>query len=143
MKLHKTQRCELAERICARWIVRRKIRMRRPNVYLIMHPKAGSKVWGWCHHRSKPLITLHVGPATNKRDIYILLAHEFAHSLDYQTKQGKWRDLPHGERFQRILWGTLPRGLWKRASSGVWIIGRSKHRPEFQPILDYNFEAAA
>lgn len=138
MKLYESQRNSTAERICARWIARRKIRIRKPKVYLIVHPNRGAAVWGWCHHRGQPFITLHVGPNANKRDMYIVLAHEFAHTLDYQTTKGKWRNerLPHGERFQRLLWGTLPRGLWKRACGVRYSIGQSKHRPEFQPSND-------
>lgn len=145
MKLHASQRNKLAERICARWIARRKVRIRKPDVYLIVHPSAGSSVWGRCHHNKKPYITLHVGPTANKRDIYILLAHEFAHTLHWQTVKGKWRYeyRPHGEQFQRLLWGTLPRGLWKRASGGRWAIGSSRHRTEFQPIVEMDFGVAA
>jgi len=144
MKLHESQRNKLAEQICARWIARRQIRIRKPKVYLIVHSNREAAVWGWCHHRGQPFITLHVGPKANKRDMYIVLAHEFAHTLDYQTTKGKWKNerLPHGERFQRLLWRTLPKGLWKRASGTRYSIGQSRHRPEFQPI-DNNMEVAA
>ena len=69
--------------------------------------------------------------------MYILLAHEFAHWYDFHTRTGKWKQglLPHGERFQRILWGLIPRPLWARASREHWVSSSSAHRPEFQPDL--------
>jgi hypothetical protein len=93
-------------------------------------------VWGWCY-ASRGFITLHTRGQINRRELYILLAHEFTHYLDYKTRTGKWRNAlqPHGERFQRMLWGVIPRPLWVRASRGRWIDNSSAHRPEFQPDL--------
>jgi hypothetical protein len=144
MKLTKTQRSQIAERICARWLKRRGIAMRRaPKVYVIVHQQAGAAVWGVCH-LSRGFITLHVGPKANRRDKYILLAHEFAHYLHYllDGRVGRrWNALPHGERFQRLLWRVIPIGLWKRASTGRWVVGPAAHRPQFQP--DRQHEMAA
>jgi hypothetical protein len=132
MKLLASQRSLLAECVCRVWIRRRGLRLKAPKVYRIVHPDRKAGVWGWFH--GQWYITLHMGPDASRRDQYILLAHEFAHYLTSATTAKKYRQKPHGERFQRILWGTLPRSLWRRASSGRWVGGRSGHRPEFQPI---------
>ncbi len=139
MKLHESQRSKVAEAICRRWLKRRKARMVAPKVYVVQHQPKNRRypdgtVWGWCHH-AKPIITLHYQTRYNKRDMMILLAHEFAHHYDYLSTvpSARRKIRPHGERFQRIFWGTLARGLWKRASHERWTGGRSAHRPEFQP----------
>lgn len=143
MKLRESQRCELTEKICRRWIRRCGIQMAAPKVYLIEHSNlpnydGGDRnrwVWGSSHNENC-YITLHMRASANKRDKYILLCHEFAHYLDFHTSKGIWQRhrRPHGERFQRLLWGLVPRGLWKRAAQGQWIVKNgSSHRPEFQP----------
>jgi hypothetical protein len=136
VKLHKSQRSQQAERICRRLAKRKgEHRLPMPKVYVIRRSRGGSHVWGVCS-TSLGCITLHLGPKANcRREQYILLVHEFAHWYDDKTSSYRWRctNLPHGERFQRLLWGMLPRILWARASRGQWIGNRSAHRPEFQP----------
>ena len=137
MRLHESQRSALAERICRRWIRRRGIRMAAPKVYVIRSSRDTAGVWGTCWWTAKRSLILYLGRRSNKRDHYILLAHEFAHALDAFTARGKWavirRKKFHGERFQRLLWGLIPRGLWKRAATPRWGRDSSRHRPEFQP----------
>lgn len=132
MKLHESQRSALAEAICRRWIRRRKLKLKTPPVYVVRHSRGGSNVWGWAWPHK---IVLHLGPqATNRREQYILLAHEFTHYLVRWTTPYKHRvHTSHGERFQRVLWGVLPYGLWKRAGSGHWATGSSAHKVKFQP----------
>ncbi len=132
MKLTKNMRSDLAENICRRLIKRRGIRLAAPKVYVV---KAGRslQVSGRCHWH-KGFITLHIGAKTNRRERMVLLVHEFTHYLDYKTRAPSWRKKiqPHGDRFQIMLWKTLAKGLWKRASTGHWVTGPSAHRPEFQ-----------
>jgi hypothetical protein len=140
MKLHASQRSSLAEKICRRWIARKGTRMKSPKVYVIEHGKGSRRgsmntSWGWCHWHDG-YITIHLAGDVNKREKYILLAHEFAHWYDYwSTPPGKWRRnlRPHGERFQRLLWGLVPRGLWRRAASDRFNRSSSRHLPEYQP----------
>jgi hypothetical protein len=132
MTIRATERCALAERICRRWIKRRGIRLRAPQVYVVRRRGFAGLVWGYANRRTGK-ITLHLGIRSNKRDHYILLAHEFSHYLHWHTTPRRSLGTAHGERFQRILWGTLPYGLWKRASSTHWARGPSAHRPQFQP----------
>jgi hypothetical protein len=136
MILRNSQRSAIAERMCRKWIKRRGIRFGAPHVYVIRRTAGGSHVWGRSHN-SKGFIVLHLGPKSTRADWYILLAHEFCHQLDYWTSAPRWRreNMPHGDRFQILLWKTLPRAFWKRASRGQWISNRSAHRPEFQPDL--------
>lgn len=144
MKLTEKQRSATAEAICRRWIRRRGIRLAAPKVYVIRSASHPGQYWGWCYG-GRRIISLHFGKGANiRREQYILLAHEFAHYLDYWTSTPKWRraNMPHGEQFQRLLWNTLPRSLWKRAASGNWVRGSSAHRPEFQP-RDIIVEVAA
>lgn len=130
MKLHPSQRSGLAEAICRRWIRRRGLRLKPPKIYLIQRTSGEGFVWGRCHGS---YLTLHMGPRSSRRDQYILLCHEFAHYLNRMRFTRKNRGQPHGEQFQRILWGLVPRGLWKRAGSGYWVTGPSAHRTEYQP----------
>ena len=135
MKLHPSQRHEFAERVCRAWIRRKGTRMASPKVYVIVHENPRADSWGWCHARRDGYITIHRSKGCNKRELYILLAHEFAHWWDhFSTVPSARRSIrPHGERFQRILWGVVPRGLWKRAMGPRFNRSSSRHRPEFQP----------
>jgi Zn-dependent peptidase ImmA (M78 family) len=134
MRLHPSQRSKLAEDICRRWIKRRHLRLSAPKIYVIQRSRVTDWVWGRCYW-SRGYITLHLGTTDKRgrRDKYILLAHEFAHYLHHKTFTRKNWGQPHGEQFQRILWGLVPRGLWRRSGSGQWVVGRSAHRPEYQP----------
>ena len=137
MKLRDSMRSQLAERLCRCWIKRRHLRLAAPKVYVINKREwlnAAHSVAGRCHANSG-YITLHIGPKAPRLEKYILLAHELTHYLDYKTSTGKWkRDRrPHGERFQRMLWGTINRRFWKHASKGHWIRSSSAHKPEYQP----------
>lgn len=136
MKLRPSQRSRVAECICRVWLKRRGIRLRVPPIYVIRHSKGGTNVWGRCKYsyRGTGAITLHLGVNSVRRDWYILLAHEFAHWVDKHTVAPKYRPTGHGETFQRILWGLVPRTLWKRASRDQWIGTSSAHKPQFQPI---------
>ena len=105
MKLHPSQRHEFAERVCRAWIRRKGTRMASPKVYVIVHENPRADSWGWCHARRDGYITIHRSKGCNKRELYILLAHEFAHWWDhFSTVPSARRSIrPHGERFQRIL----------------------------------------
>jgi predicted SprT family Zn-dependent metalloprotease len=132
MKLRPSQRSALAERICQIWLKRRGLRKAAPKVYVIQRARGPGRVWGRCYH-FKRIITLHIGPGAKKQDMMILLAHEFAHYLDFQTRRVGWKLQPHGDRFQILFWKILHRRHWQRAASGYWAEGPSAHRPEFQP----------
>lgn len=143
MKLHPSQRSALAERICRRWIARRGIRLAVPAVYLVRMKNYGSSVAGTCYWY-RGIITLRVGPRASRRDQYILLAHEFSHYIQHRAKgRSGRRSSTHGELFQLILWRTVPRGLWKRASQGHWVLGSSAHDPKYQYTTEVEQEQAA
>lgn len=131
MKLTQDMRSTLAEKICREWISKRRIKLKAPQIYVVWRNRTGISGWCWSHRRQ---ITLHLPKGSNPSEWIVLLAHEFAHYLDYWTSTPLWRkkNMPHGERFQRLMWGTLSRNQWERAASGHWIEGRSAHRPEFQ-----------
>jgi predicted SprT family Zn-dependent metalloprotease len=137
MKLHPSQRSLLAERLIRKWIRARHLRLAAPKVYVVMrsatHRRAADEVTGMCYAR-KRLIVLHIGPEALRVDSLILLVHEFAHYLDYWTTPPAWRRRrrPHGDRFQILLWKTLKRPFWRRASSDHWVRGSSAHDPKYQ-----------
>lgn len=134
MRLTQNQRSKLAEKICREWICKRHVKLKTPEVYVIWHsPKRTSGVWGRAYSGRRQLI-LHITRETSPNEWIVLLAHEFSHYLEHWTSHGKWRRInkPHGERFQRLLWSTLSKHQWPRASSGHWVQGSSKHKPEFQ-----------
>jgi hypothetical protein len=136
MKLHPSQRSPLAERICRRWIRRRKVKIPTPKVYLVKHMKTRhtpGTVWGWCHY-GKGLITIHYAQRAHLKDLLIVLAHEYAHHEHWASSAPKWRriDSSHGERFWRIFWGTLPRIYWEWAYKRTWSYEEYKER-RYQP----------
>jgi hypothetical protein len=134
VKLHASQRSKVAEAIARRLIKRRGERMKTPRIYVVKMSRYGAAVGG-CYYHHGNFITLRVGTKSNRRDQYILLVHELSHHIDRMTAYGKWlrSRRPHGERFQRILWGTLTKALWRRASNPSWVAGRSGHEPKYQP----------
>ena len=134
MKITESNRCVLAEKICRTWIRKRQMKLKAPSVYVVWRKDYGTATSGTCYSKRRK-IYLHLGRNSDHRDWIILLAHEFSHYLDDWTNQGKWRRVnkPHGERFQRLLWGTLSRLQWDRASSGHWATGSSAHKPQFKP----------
>lgn len=134
MKLTQNMRSELAERICREWIKKRRIKLKAPECYVVWrNPERTKTVLGHCWYRRRQ-ITLHIPKGSRTDDWIILLAHEFAHYVDYWTSSPRWRkeNLPHGERFQRLMWGTLSKKQWPRAAEDHWIKFASAHRPEFQ-----------
>jgi hypothetical protein len=136
LKLLRKQRSQLAKQICREWIRKRGLRLKAPTIYVIWHePKfeGHQAVWGMCY-QAKRMITMHIVKGTPSHEWIILLAHEYAHYLDYWTSTRRWRNelQGHGQRFQQLFWNTLSKVQWARASSGHWLIGRSRHRPEYQ-----------
>lgn len=129
MKLSKSNRDLLAERICHRLMKRRGMPGKPPKCYRSVFQRYGELVSGRAAYREYR-ITMRVGPHTNRKDLYILIVHEMAHHVHHFLDG---HGMPHGERFQRIFWGMLPAGLWKRAARGHWGRGRSAHKPQFQP----------
>lgn len=135
MKLRESQRSKLAERLATLLIARRGERCRRPKIYVINHSRKTAHVWGTCYTQRGYLV-LHIGALATHRDKFILLVHELSHWVNDLTSSRRWQrhHQPHGERFQRILWGMLPMWMWARASRGQWIGQSSAHRVEYQPI---------
>lgn len=134
MKLTKNMRSTLAEKICREWICKRHIKLKAPEVFVVWrNPKLHTNVSGWCWSNRRQ-ITLHLPKGSDYREWIVLLAHEFSHYLDFWTSSPRWRkqNMPHGERFQRLMWSTLSKVHWERAASDHWIRGQSAHRPEFQ-----------
>jgi len=134
MKLTEKMRSKLAERICREWIRKRKLKLSAPKVYVCWRVSRGeTRVWGAAYSGQR-LLSLHLGIKSKYNDWIVLLAHEFAHYLDYWTSGWRWRraNMPHGERFQRLFWNTLSRVHWPRAGSDFWVTGPSKHLVQYQ-----------
>lgn len=134
MRLTENMRSMLAEKICREWIRKRHIKLKAPDVYVVWrNPDSHIHVSGVCYS-SRRRIMLHLPKGSDYKEWLILLAHEFAHYLDYWTLSPRWRRerMPHGDRFQILLWTTLSKKHWKQATTGHWIRGSSKHKPEFQ-----------